>query len=300
MRVPHPIPYQGSKRNLAERILGFFPRDFDRVVEPFAGSAAISLASGVRWRNLAFLLNDAHGPVAGLWRAILDSPHELADGYSRLWHEQLGRERRYYDIVRDRFNETHQPADFLYLLARCVKAAIRYNTAGHFNNSPDNRRRGARPEVMRQRILGAWSVLSGRTKVENMDYTEVLSACSHNDLVYMDPPYRGVCLKRDSRYAPTVDHEQFMDVLASMNTRGFSFIVSYDGRTDEKVYAESIPREIGLEHFELPAGRSTQATLLGRSSMTFESLYLSRAVADRLVDEPARCGAMQPLLFTGH
>src|SRR5437588_10922330 len=64
---------------------------------------------------------------------------------SDLWLEQAGQEREYYDQVRDRFNESNEPHHFLYLLARCVKAAVRYNGEGKFNNSPDNRRLGMRP-----------------------------------------------------------------------------------------------------------------------------------------------------------
>ena len=45
MKIPHPIPYQGSKRNLANQILKFFPKNIPRLVEPFAGSAAISIAA---------------------------------------------------------------------------------------------------------------------------------------------------------------------------------------------------------------------------------------------------------------
>jgi len=45
MKVPHPIPYQGSKRNLAKYILPFFPQDVGTLFEPFAGSAAISIAA---------------------------------------------------------------------------------------------------------------------------------------------------------------------------------------------------------------------------------------------------------------
>ena len=44
MAVPHPIPYQGSKRQLAGAILRYFPESTARMVEPFAGSAALSLA----------------------------------------------------------------------------------------------------------------------------------------------------------------------------------------------------------------------------------------------------------------
>lgn len=158
-RVPHPIPYQGSKRNLAPVILSYFPPHVDRLVEPFAGSAAISIATAYRRLADRFLINDAHRPVIDLWREIIERPEELADKYRRLWQAQLGQEREYYDGIRDKFNKTHKPEYFLYLLARCVKAAIRYNGDGEFNNSPDNRRKGAHPDTMRERIVGAATLL---------------------------------------------------------------------------------------------------------------------------------------------
>jgi DNA adenine methylase len=39
---------------------------------------------------------------------------------------------------------------------------------------------------------------------------------------------------------------------------------------------------LGLHLVELDAGRSSQATLLGRAEVTVESLYLSPALAERL------------------
>ncbi|MBI4662205.1 MAG: DNA adenine methylase [Verrucomicrobia bacterium] len=41
MKVPHPIPHQGSKRNLAPAILGYFTERVGTLIEPFAGSAAL-------------------------------------------------------------------------------------------------------------------------------------------------------------------------------------------------------------------------------------------------------------------
>ncbi len=46
MYVPQPIPYQGSKRYIAKVILAFFPKAVETLFEPFAGSAAVSLAAG--------------------------------------------------------------------------------------------------------------------------------------------------------------------------------------------------------------------------------------------------------------
>jgi len=67
-----------------------------------------------------------------------------------------------------------------------------------------------------------------------------------------------------------------------LNARDISYIVSYDGRTGEKVHGRSMPRDLRLRHIELEAGRSSQETLLGREAVTYESLYLSPALTERL------------------
>jgi DNA adenine methylase len=282
-KVPHPIPYQGSKRNLAGVILSYFPARIERLVEPFAGSAAISLSAASNGLAGSFVLNDAHRPIIDLWREIIDRPDELARQYAELWHAQLGRERAYYDTVRRKFNATHQPHYFLYLLARCVKAAVRYNQNGEFNNSPDNRRKGAQPDTMRRRICGASALLRQRTAVSAGDYRQVLEQCTAADLIYMDPPYQGVCRNQDSRYCPRFEHTEFCKSLADLNKRDCRFLVSYDGRMGEKVYGEPLPASLELLRMEICAGRSTQATLLGRDHQTYESLYVSPALAQELV-----------------
>jgi DNA adenine methylase len=282
--VPHPIPYQGSKRILADAILARMPAKFARLVEPFCGSAAVSLAVSYRAMAKRFWLNDAHEPIGDLWQAILDGPDGLAAAYARLWHEQIGREREYFNVVRDMFNREHRPEHFLYLLARCVKAAIRYNSDGHFNNTPDNRRKGAKPSEMRARIIGAANLLAGTTTVTALDYREVLAECKREDVIYMDPPYQGVYETRDTRYAPKVNRDEFCSDLADLNRRNAMFLVSYDGRCGDKVYGEPLPSELRLTHLELCAGRSTQSTLLGRDDITYESLYLSPALASAVAD----------------
>ncbi len=278
-KTPQPIPYQGSKRGIAARILEFFPEKVDRLVEPFAGSAALSLAVASRKEARRFWLNDAHGPLMDLWAAIIETPEELAASYRFLWNDQLGRKKEYFNQVRERFNRLHEPVDFLYLLARCVKAAIRYNSRGEFNNTPDNRRKGARPEEMRNRLLSASRLLGKRVRLTSKDYLDVLDGCTPNDLVYMDPPYQGVCRNRDQRYCPRFDHGEFCRAIERLNARNIRFIISYDGRTGEKIYGEPIPSNCRLTRFEIFAGCSSQATLLGRREETVESLYLSPNLA---------------------
>ena len=280
--LPQPIPYQGSKRLLAPLIIRHFPPHVDRLVEPFAGSAAISIAVAARRMADRFWINDANTALIDLWREIIFHPEEISQAYTELWHGQMGREREFFDEVRARFNKTGCPSDFLYLLARCVKGAIRYNSRGEFNNTPDNRRKGARPAEMRRRILGASALLNSVTRLTSWDYKKVLPQCTPDDLVYMDPPYQGVCGRRDQRYLPKFNHDEFCKELDRLNDRGILFVVSYDGRTGSKAFGQPVPSWLGLKHLEIKAGRSTQATLLGRADITYESLYLSPALVKAL------------------
>ncbi|MEO8265215.1 MAG: DNA adenine methylase, partial [Ilumatobacteraceae bacterium] len=132
IQAPFPIPYQGSKRKLAPAILSCVPVGTSRLVEPFCGSAAVSLFALANGRVQSVWLNDSNVPLAELWSAIIARPDAVVDKYRELWRGQLGREREFYDAVRSNFNRTHEPELLLYLLARCVKAAVRYNSNGDF------------------------------------------------------------------------------------------------------------------------------------------------------------------------
>ncbi len=281
--VPHPIPYQGSKRQLAHYIVSLFPDGTNRLVEPFAGSAAVSLAAGHMKRVKRWVINDLHRPLIDLWTEIIRNPEDISDKYEKIWTAQIGDERAHYDRVRDRFNKHHRPEDFLYLLARCVKAAIRYNSRGEFNNSPDNRRLGAVPDTMRRHITGASWLFKGKSSLSSLDYREVIQSARASDLVYMDPPYQGVVDTHNHRYRHGIAFDDFVLALDGLRRKGIAFIVSYDGRTGTKRYGRPLPASLGLTHVEIPAGRSTQATLLGRDHRTYESLYLSpEIIADEV------------------
>jgi len=286
MAVPHPIPYQGSKRRLAREIIAFLPHDTTRLIEPFAGSAAVSLATAYDKKARVFILNDRNAALINLWERIIETPNQMADAYEQLWLEQQGQERLFYDVVRDRFNKTQCPECLLYLLARCVKASVRYNAKGEFNQSPDNRRKGARPATMRFHILETSKLLKSKTVLLSSDYEAIVDQATPTDILYMDPPYQGVCGTRDPRYIDSgFSFERFVKVLNTLNNRGIAFIVSYDGRTGPKKFGKPLPDFLDLRCVELNAGRSSQATLLGRSDHTVESLYLSPHLLVRLSKE---------------
>lgn len=282
--LPHFIQYQGSKRNLAKHILQFLPKKIDRLVEPFAGTAAISIATSANQIARTFWLNDLNKPLIELLELAIETPNEIADFYSELWHEQHPDSVAHYFEIRSIFNQTNDPKLFLYLLARCVKGSVRYNSEGLFNQSPDKRRKGTRPETMRKNIAGVSSLLKGRCKFTSLDYREVLEQIQDSDFIYMDPPYQGVCGNRDSRYLSGIDFDDFVLALEQLNQKGAAFAISYDGKLGDKAFGKVLPLGLNLERIEIEVGRSSQSTLLGKEETTVESLYLSPGLLRILVN----------------
>lgn len=279
--VPHVIPYQGSKRGLAHVIVPLIPDTVATMYEPFAGSAAVSIAAAHSGKARTIRISDINEPLMQLWDRIINEPIKLADDYERLWNEQLDDPRAYYMMIRDDFNISHESHYLLYLLARCVKAAVRYNKHGEFNQSADNRRLGARPNAMRERIFQVSATISGAS-AQCADYAPILVGAEPEDVVYMDPPYEGVTNVADHRYMAGLDRSAFVSVLEEAVSNGVSFMISYDGMLGTKRYGSPLPPHLNLLHLHLHAGRSSQSTLAGTSDKTIESLYLSPALLERL------------------
>lgn len=279
--VPHPIPYQGSKRKLAPAILSFVQADrFERLIEPFAGSAAITLAAAKQRVCSRYVIGEILPPLAAIWQSIVDLPTSLIEGYHELWHSQHSNPRQRFNLVREQFNTDHDPAKLLFLLARCVKNSVRFSRDGDFNQSADRRRLGVRPETLRREILAAHNLLVGRCEVHCGDFRETLRKAGQKDIVYLDPPYEGVSGGRDSRYFAGVQRELLIGTISELNERRVQFLLSYDGTCGDKAYGKPLPSSLGLKHVLLDAGRSSQGTLSGRKWKTMESLYLSPGLAE--------------------
>jgi len=282
MKLPHPIPYQGSKRNLASEILRLFPDDFNRLIEPFAGSAAITIASAYYFKADHFVINDINKPLTNLWNVIINKPQTIIKAYHDIWHGQLGDEEQYYYQIREAFNETKQPEYLLFLLAKCVKAAVRYNTQGGFNQSLDKRRLGRNPQMMRDDILRVSQLLKDKTEIHAVDYSQIFDMAMPYDLVYLDPPYQGTGLNGGFNYSGNIEFEDFVISLMELNNRQVPYILSFDGRTGDKIHGIPLPEILGLTKIEVNAGRSSQATLLSRHEYTFEAIYLSPVLVEKI------------------
>lgn len=238
----------------------------------------MSLAAAARYPDARFWINDALGPLAELWREVLRAPDALALAYATFWSDERPDA---YEQIRALFNRTGQPAALLYLLARCVKAAVRFNALGAFNQSPDRRRRGVSPARLGEQLRTVSALLARRTEISSRDFGAVLAETTEADLVYLDPPYEGTSTGSDRRYHQSLARTRLVEETRGLLERGVPFALSYDGKLGERSYGPSLEAELGLTPRWLDGGVSSQATLLGARERTVEALYLSPALLPR-------------------
>lgn len=279
MTAPQLVQYQGSKRKLAPAILEYIPKHVNRIVEPFCGSGAITIAAALNNNSTSFWMNDVNEPLVRMLQEAIEHPDELGSQYQKIWENQFEAYTdsiQYFYEIRDRYNSgDRSPAITLFLIARCVKGAVRYSADGSFNQSPDKRRNGTKPARIYRTALELSVLLKGKTRFSAMDYRDMLEDITSDDFVYMDPPYQGVTNTRDHRYIKGVEYEDLVSFLDALNRKGVRYLLSYDGSCGDKQYGKDLPDELGCRKVLLNAGRSTQATFLGKADITTEALYLS-------------------------
>lgn len=248
----------------------------------------MSIATACENRAKHYYLNDINQPLVALLQEAIEFPERLYDAYKKIWEEQFcfsPSHVEHFSYIRDLFNEGDEsPANMLYLLARCVKGSVRYSSTGKFNQGVDRRRHGTNPDMIFRNASGISRLLKGKTTFNAGDYRSLFPIAEKGDVIYMDPPYQGVSKTRDTRYFSGIDFNEFVSALECLNSRGVDYLISYDGKCGEKQYGKDLPDELGCRKVLLNAGKSTQATFLGETKITYEALYVSRGLADFFED----------------
>lgn len=286
-KAPHLVQYQGSKRIIAGKILEHMPEVEGRLVEPFCGVCAVSIASAMAGKAHRYWLNDINEPLVRMMKRAIDDPDGLTDEYAVIWTAQFdGDHVSHFWDERERFNNGEKTeARLLYLIARCVKGAVRYGADGKMNQSPDKRRHGTKPETIRKNAREISYLLKGKCEFTSLDYRDVFERARDDDLLYMDPPYQGTSFVADHRYYQGVARDELVGALEGLNHSGVGYLLSYDGQCGNKEYGVDLPAELECEKVMIDAGRSAQATLLGRDARTYEALYISPKVRRRIHHE---------------
>jgi len=149
---------------------------------------------------------------------------------------------------------------------------------------------------MREDIIKVSQLLKNRVTLLSSDYKEAIANVNENDLIYFDPPYQGTGQNGGFRYMQDLNHDDFVLTLFQLNKKNIPFLLSYDGRTGDKHFGKPLPDALKLTKIEIDAGRSSIATLLNRVENTYEALYVSPSLMEK-IDLKLQLAYLQTSLF---
>jgi DNA adenine methylase len=192
-----PVKCQGIKTKLVPFIFSSIQWEAQneaRWIEPFLGSGVVAF-------NLAparALLSDTNQHIINLYKAIQRG--EMNRGIVRDFLCGEGQKlaaggANYYYEVRERFNETGSPFDFLFLNRSCFNGLVRFNRQGNFNvpfgHKPQRFTPAYITKIVNQVGWVAKQMRDNDWEFRVAKWDEILSEACQDDFVYFDPPYIG-------------------------------------------------------------------------------------------------------------
>ena len=272
MKFQPVIKWSGSKRSQSEEIIKRFPKKIDTYYEPFIGGGSILfqlLNSDIEVKE--YICSDINEELIALWNIIKEEPYELYKDYLEKWTqlnsiEDIEKKKEYYYEIRNKFNKSRNPKDFMFLSRTCVNGLIRYNKKGEFNTSLHSGRPGIHPEKLKK-IIYQWSDLLNEKNVKFIQQDYRCVNTSENDLIYLDPPYANTT----GMYYGTINYEQLWKFL--IEQKG-NYILSFDGKTNVGNTEYDVPNEIYDKHEYIYYGISGFHKLHKKQIYVEESLYI--------------------------
>ena len=190
-----PIKTQGIKTKLVSFIANHVVWDWSGVwIEPFLGSGAVLL----NIQPPRAVVADSCVHIINFYQALQSGDITTAKVEAFLVTEgetlKSGGASHYYRI-RDRFNDTGNPLDFLFLSRACFNGLIRFNQKGEFNTpfckKPERFNKAYITKICNQ-VKWARNVIGGKEwEFVCSDWKPVLSQATESDFIYADPPYAG-------------------------------------------------------------------------------------------------------------
>ncbi len=215
------LKWAGNKTAVMPELIKYLPTG-PRLVEPFAGSCAVMMATDYPH----YLVADINPDLMNLY-SVIKSGSDLFTTIAKELFSKNNTAENYYGI-RKEFNHDRQwPAEwraamFLYLNRHCYRGLCRYNQSGHFNSPYGNYKSPYFPE----NEIQAFADKAQRATFICASYDETLALLQTGDVVYCDPPYDGTFSGYHTAGFTEDDQYHLASILERRASEGHPVIVS--------------------------------------------------------------------------
>lgn len=191
-----PIKSQGIKTKLVPWINALLPGFFGKWIEPFMGTGVVSF----NVKSNEYLLSDINPHLINFYNAI--KCNEVTPLAVKKYLENEGQKLKqaenngydHYRYIRDRFNATYSPFDFLFLSRSGFNGMIRFSSKGKWNipfcKKPERFSQSYITKIVNQ-VSKVSQLINDNWKFVNRDFREIIPLATEGDLIYCDPPYHG-------------------------------------------------------------------------------------------------------------
>ena len=289
VKVP-PIKSQGIKTKLVPWIGNVVPEEFEGCwIEPFMGTGVVGF-------NIApkhAIMCDSNPHLINFYNAVKTG--EITSEIVRKYLNDTGslllkKGGEHYYALRNKFNENHQPLDFLFVNRSGFNGMIRFNRNGGFN-TPFCKKPNRYAQAYITKIANQVDYVSQLLKVKDFtfkcqSFEDTIKAASSDDIIYCDPPYIG----RHVDYYNGWDSEHEQTLFDSLCASDARFILSTWHHNDfrENDYIKTLWNRFNIhtrEHFYHVGGREKN-----RNPMT-EAIVTNYDVPD--IHEPEQSEQIQ-------
>ena len=177
------LKWAGNKYRIIDRVRESLPKG-KRLIEPFAGSAAVFLNTDYEH----YIINDNNPDLIHLYNILKKDGAAFIKKCRYYFTSRFNNEDQYYKL-RKRFNDTtdtyKRAVLFVYLNRHGYNGLCRYNLKGGYNVPFGRYKAPYFPEkemlVFHEKAQNAKFVLSS--------FEEIIQSAKKGDVIYCDPPY---------------------------------------------------------------------------------------------------------------
>ncbi|GAB3976003.1 Dam family site-specific DNA-(adenine-N6)-methyltransferase [Spirosoma terrae] len=193
-----PIKSQGIKTKLVPWIMDIvkIANPKGKWIEPFFGTGVVGFNSGFK----EAILNDINPHIIQFYRLVQSG--DITPQIVKKFLEEEGTKLsksgdegyEYFRFVRDRFNESFNPLDLLFLSRTGFNGMMRFSKKGKWNIpfcKKPNRFAQAYVTKITNQVSNISKVICDDWIFMNKGFEEIIPLAKEGDIIYCDPPYYG-------------------------------------------------------------------------------------------------------------
>lgn len=241
------LKWAGGKYKLLPRIFAALPNS-RRLIEPFAGSAVVSLNAPQSIK----LASDSNGDLINLYTVVAEQSELFILECSALFTPSHN-SREVFEALRREFNASNDPfrrsVIFVYLNRHCFNGLCRYNSKGFFN-VPFGKY--TNPQFPLREVLKFANAASS-IQFKNVSFEEAMLSATVGDVVYCDPPYVPLSMTAnftgytEGSFGP-IEQERLAQLARELQSNGIPVIISnHDTEFTRDLYKDAAIETFGVQ-----------------------------------------------------